>query len=89
MLTSWNVEIEDARQLIEGLAKRIDPGIRVEADGSARDGYFDLALRKGRKVRRIRVTEEEVLNARRDPRDVMDLLWEAWQAKHEYASDLG
>lgn len=90
MLKSLNREIEDARQFVEGLAKKIDPAIRVKADGqdSVCEDAFELVLQKGPKVRRIRVTAVEVMNARTEPRDIEELLRSAWQSKHEYASDL-
>lgn len=89
MLKGLETEVENARQFVESLARTIDRDIEVKTtngDGMCTGG-LDLSLQKGDKVRRVRVTAIEVLNARNDPRDLMELLRSAWHSRYEYASD--
>jgi len=79
----WSDEIEDARGVVEQIAKRIDEGIQVVGNGGKgfQNDTFEIILVKGERKRRIIVSFEDIVNAKTNSADLEDQIREAWEAE--------
>lgn len=79
----WSDEIEEARRVVEQIAKRIDEEIQVFCNGE--EGYhnetFKVVLVKGERKRRMIITFEEIVNAKTNPTDLEDRVRRVWEAE--------
>jgi len=79
----WSDEIEEARRVVEQIAKRIDEEIQVFCNGG--EGFhndtFEVVLVKGERKRRMIVTFEEIVNAKTNPTDLEDRVRRVWEAE--------
>ena len=82
-MKKWSDEIEDARGVVEQIAKRIDEGIQVVGNGGKgfQNDTFEIILVKGERKRRIIVSFEDIVNAKTNSADLEDQIREAWEAE--------
>ena len=82
-MRKWSDEIEDARGVVEQIAKKIDEGIQVVGNGGKgfQNDTFEIILVKGERKRRIIVSFEDIVNAKTNSADLEDQIKEAWEAE--------
>ena len=82
-MKKWSDEIEDARGVVEQIAKRIDEEIQVVGNGGKgfQNDTFEIILVKGERKRRIIVSFEDIVNAKANSADLEDQIREAWEAE--------
>ncbi len=82
-MKKWSDEIEDARGVVEQIAKRIDEGIQVVGNGGEgfQNDTFEIILVKGEWKRRIIVSFEDIVNAKNNPSDLEEQLRKVWEAE--------
>ena len=82
-MKKWSDEIEDAREVVGQIAKRIDEGIQVVGNGGKgfQNDTFEIILVKGERKRRIIVSFEDIMNAKTNSADLEDQIREAWEAE--------
>ncbi len=82
-MKKWSDEVEDARGVVEQIAKRIDEGIQVFGNGGKgfQNDTFEIILVKGERKRRIIVSFEDIVNAKTNPSDLEELIRKVWEAE--------
>ncbi len=82
-MKDWSAQVEDARRLVEEVAKKIDAGIEVI--GNVRKGLehdtYEIFLVKEEKKRKVFFSFEDIINAQTDSTELEDKLRNTWEAE--------
>ncbi len=83
MLDKWSAEIEEARRVVEQIAKRIGEGIQVFGNGGKgfHNDTFEIVLVEGERKRRMIITWEEIVNAKTNSTELEERVRKVWEAE--------